>query len=518
MRISRALEGSFTVCRLSVVAAISLAGFLLIVNSSWRATPDSALYLALGESLARADGYVFNGEPHTHVPPGYPMIVSRSARVLGAHFLGYRLVMAFVGALTALFGVLLVWRLAGRDTALVVGGVYAVNHVLLHNSTLTISDVPFALFSMIALHALLFAGERKDRILWAVLAGFAVGLLPLIRINGLGFPPAAAFFLFCSWKDMRLRARVFWVAVFLLWAMAPFGMWQVWKSALPHSEAEGSYLNLVSGRSFQGQVWMIVSTFLGYVQETSYAITGLVIRTGVVEWIAFVIAFLGAARAYRDGDRLLVPLAAIEYCGLLLSPAGSRYLIFLGPALYLFLALGILEITGRFSDRVTAFQRPGRLLVWSFIALFVFNAGHNIKTVYQCRTALEPNGAQSERSLPFFVAARWLKTHAPGAPVLTARPRIIHYLSGSPTVPLIRFGVPEHEHRVTSEKAISDMMAAEKPQYLFVDEKIMDLNEQVAQVLNRLGYRLDEVPQAECSPRYRLYRLVRGDSRLQEEM
>ena len=515
-RIAGAIEGLFTVRRLGAVAVISLAGFLLIVNSSWIATPDSALYVALGESLARGDGYVFNGEPHTHVPPGYPMIVSRAARVLGANFLSYRIVMAFLGALTAVFGFLLIWRLAGRDAALLLGGACALNHVLLHNSTLTISDVPFALFCLIALHVLLFAGERKDRILWAVLAGFTIGLLPLIRINGLGFAPAAAVFLLFSWKDMRLRARLFWVAVFLLWALAPFGLWQLWKSSLPHSDAEGSYLNLVTGRTLQGQVWMIVTTLWGYVQETSYVITGLVLRTGVLEWIAPGVAVAGAVRACREGDRLLVPLAVIEYCGLLLSPAGSRYLIFLVPALYLFFALGILEVGGRLSRRVAACKNPGRLLVWCFVLVSVVNVGHNMKTIYQCRTALEAYGAQSERGLPFFVAARWLKTNAPGVPILTARPRIIHYLSGCPTIPLIRFGVPEQEHLVTSEKTIGEMMTARKPQFLFTDEKIADLNDRVESVLKMLGYRLDEIPAARCSDRYRLYRLVSREARPQE--
>ena len=514
--LSSVLDGVFSARRLAVVGIISLAGFVLIVNSSWTATPDSALYLALGESLARGDGYMFNGEPHTHVPPGYPMIVSRAAKVLGANFLSYRIVMGFIGALTALFGFLLVWRLAGRDVALLAGGAYAVNHVLLHNSTLTISDVPFALFSLLSVHGLLFACRGKDRILWTVLAGFAVGLLPLIRINGLGFPPAAAFFLLCSWKDMRLGPRFFLAAVFLAWAVAPFMLWQVWTSTLPPSEGEGSYLNLVAGRTFQTQVWMVVTTLWGYVQETSYAITGLVLRTGVLEWVAPAIALVGAVAAYRGGDRLLVPLAVVEYGGLLLSPAGSRYLIFMIPALYLFEALGILALGRLLSRRVAGFQRPGKLLVWCFILIGACNVAHNMKTIYQCRTALEPMGAQSERSLPYFCAARWLAENAPGAPVLTARPRIIHYLSGSPTIPLIRFGVPEQEHRVTSEDAIGTMMARKKPQFLFTDEKITDLNEHVVSVLNGLDFRLEEVTQAGCSPRYRLYRLVREDYRPQE--
>ncbi len=60
--------------------------FLLLINDSWNASPDSALYLSLGESLSSGKGYVFNGAPHTFVPPGFPLILAGINKCCGANF------------------------------------------------------------------------------------------------------------------------------------------------------------------------------------------------------------------------------------------------------------------------------------------------------------------------------------------------------------------------------------------------------------------------------------------------
>jgi len=186
--LSEALRGVYTPLRCAAVLGVALLGFLLVINSSWKATPDSALYLELGESLHRGCGYVFNGEPHTYVPPGYPSMVAFAAYVLGEGFLTYRILMALMGALTALAGYLFVRRLCGPDTGLLVGGLFAVNHVLLHNATFTTSDVPFALFTLVALNAALHAGSQP-RHPWGavVLAGLLAGVPALFRVNGWEF-------------------------------------------------------------------------------------------------------------------------------------------------------------------------------------------------------------------------------------------------------------------------------------------------------------------------------------------
>jgi hypothetical protein len=505
-RIGAAIPGVFTRSRVRVIFAVSALSFFSIVNSSWNATPDSALYLALGESIASGRGYVFNGEPHTFVPPGFPALIAATAWLFGPDFLCYRMVMALLGLFTAWTGYAFINRLCGKDTALLVGGLFAVNHALVYNSTFVLSDVPFALFSLIALHAVVSAARTERIALWAVLAGLAVGIVPLIRINGLGVPLAAAFFLLCSWTRLGWQKRLLMVGVFLAVAVLPTAMWQSAKASFPVSHSEGSYYDAVLGRDAVHQLHLIVTNLWGYFPETSEAITGLTIRTGFLELLAPMVTLVGMVQAFRQGDRLLVPLTVVQFGGLLLSSPGSRYLIFLIPALYLFLALGLLTVVPWIAKHAEA--KSGRVLVICFAIMALCNVGHNATTIVKARTAIEPYGAESERSLPFFSAARWLKANAPRATVLTTRSRIIHYLSGCPTVSLLRSGVPEHKAWVNEPDEIAKLMTQCKPEFLFTDSSKADLYEKVADTLAKLGMKVEPIPEATTSHRYRLYRIV----------
>ncbi|MBI5570418.1 MAG: glycosyltransferase family 39 protein [Desulfomonile tiedjei] len=506
--LSQALDGFSTFQRGLLIALVALAAFCLVINSSWTATPDSALYLALGESLARGDGYVFNGELHTFVPPGYPLLVSAAARLLGPDFLSYRILMALMGVMTAFLGYLLVLRLAGPDVAVFAGGLFVLNSTLLENSAMTLTDVPFAFFTLAALHVVLSATHAERKITWTVAAALIAGVPPLLRINGPGVPFALAFSLFCGWQGVEAKRRWLLVGLFLLVSLAPIAVWDLWKSTFPAGYGEGTYLDAVKGRSFSYQIWTIVDAFWGYFDEMNLALTGVRIKTGFLELIVPLVAFAGMVSAWRGGDRLLVPLTATQFCGLLLAPAGSRYLIFLLPALYLFLGLGILDICRWLSQRI---QRPvmgSTVLRVAFVVMVVLNVGHNVRTVVQARSPQEATGAETQRSLPFFVAARWLKANDPQAQVLTTRSRMIHYLSGNRTLPLLRSGVPIAEMWVEDKAGIRDLMSRGNAEYLFSDYREAALYAKVEDALRGLGYRLEEIPEASSPPRYRLFRLI----------
>jgi hypothetical protein len=493
--------------RMFALIMVTVLGFCLIVNNSWRVTPDSALYMVLGKSLATGQGYVFNGEPHTYVPPGYPMILAGTAKLLGDHFLSYRIIMALFGLLAAGLGYFFIYRMCGPDTALLAGGLFAVNHVLLDNATLTLSDVPFAFFVFVCLNAVLSLSVQENRVIRIALAGILTGLPPLLRINGLGVPPAAAVFLFCTWKDMKPLRRCLWITVFLLLSLAPFLLWQIWKASFPVSVSEGTYWDGIS-RQFGDQVQVVSSALIGYITELTYALTDANIRTGILELVIMAVTVLGAVIAFRRGERLLVPLTVIQFVGLLLSTAGSRYLIFLIPFLYLFLALGIVQLTKWISRISKRPIQPFLILIDCFIVLAVTNCTHNLITIYHCRTALEKNGAQSERSIPFFTTARWLKTHAPNARVLTTHSRSIHYLSGCRTIALVRSGVAMNETWVNTQDKLETLINETKPHFLFADSKNKILYNNIIKCINRLGLYIEVISEASPSERYHLYRIL----------
>jgi hypothetical protein len=510
--IIRAAEGVYSPSRLLAVWAVVLLGFCLAVSSSWRATPDAALYLELGESLARGTGYAFNGEPHTYVSPGYPAIVAAVARVFGGNFLAYRILMALAGLLTAAMGYLLVLRMCGRDVALLIGGVFVLNHELLFNATCTTTDVPFALVTLAGLNAVIRAAEGKRGTLWTLVSGLMIGLTPLVRINGWGIPPAAALFLYCAWTDRARAPRIAGVLLFFCTALLPAVIWELYKATFPVSTNEGTFVNAITGRSWYLQISIILDAAWGYVAETTSAVAGVTIKTGFLEFLIPILIVVGAVTALTRRERLLAPLAAIQFCGLLLSPAGARYLVFLLPALYLFLALGLLRSARSLSEslgvRARGLLAPRRLLVGVFVLLGILNAAHNVGTVVQARTALETSGAETERDLPFFAAARWIRARSPQGVVMSMHPRVLHYLSGIRSVELIRSGVPESRVWVNAPDEIRRLVEANHVTLLFTDNKNKHLYETVTRAVRDAGIGLEEIPEASPSPRFKLWKLV----------
>jgi hypothetical protein len=507
------LQGLYTRRRGLVLAAIVVLQFLLVVNNSWKATPDSALYLELGESLATGRGYVFNGEPHTYVPPGFPAIIAFGARFFGESFLTYRMLMALIGLLTAGAGYLLVFRLCGTDAAILVGGLFAVNHALLHNSTFSASDVPFALFGLCSLNAALSAARNPGKLRWTIFAALIAGIPPLIRINGLGLVATSAFFLWCTWKDVTLSRRLAHTALFLVLAIVPIAVWESHKAFFPVSVNEGTYYNaVIAGRTFAYQIEVTLTSIWEYGQETSYALTGVVLKTGFLEWIIPLLVIVGMWVAFRRGERLLLPMILVQFCGLFLMPAGSRYLILLIPGLYLFLAIGVLSVSkwmdGKLRGRTGRFPRPENILVGIFLLLAVLNLGHNLGTIYQARTAIESGGAESERDLPYFKAARWLKSQNSDGVVMTMHPRILHYLSGRPTIELTRSGVSYVQTWVRGQSVLQDLITSRSPAYFFSDALDQGLFNETVRALHSLGLNLELIPEAEASPRFRLWRIV----------
>jgi 4-amino-4-deoxy-L-arabinose transferase-like glycosyltransferase len=509
-----AVKGLRTSRRALTVVVLTVLSFGLIINSSWKATPDSALYLELGESLAHGRGYTFNGELHTYVPPGFPALVASSVRIFGGGFLTYRILMALMGLLAAGVGYLFIHRLCGRDIGFLVGGIFAVNHDLLYNSTFTTADVPFALFTFIGLNAVLSAAKAMDKVSWTIAAGLLIGLPALIRVNGWGVPPAAAIFLWCAWKNDAKGSRLFRIAVFLILAALPTISWELYRSTFPASFNEGSYLNAVSGRSAGMQLSIMLTSAWNYVAETSYSLTGVVIKTGFLEFIVPTITVVGMVVALMRKERLLVPLTLIQFAGLLLTPAGSRYLLPILPALYLFLALGLLRFSewaaSRFKKARNPLLEPKHILIGGFLLMAVLNVGHNAVTIVQARNAIEAGGAESARDLSFFTAARWLRTHSRNAVVLTMYPRVIHYLSGCPTAELIRSGVPEHEAWVKAQDQIQRLVSVRKPAFLFSDAKDTKLLQQVMKTIEHMGLKLEEIPEAAGSQkRFQLWWIIK---------
>ena len=489
-----------------------VAIFSLTVNSSWKATPDSALYLELGESLAAGKGYVYNEAPHTYVPPGFPLILSVWVNLFGTDFFHYRILMAVLGTLTAILGLGLVFRLCGKDVGIVVGGIFSINHTIVLNSTFTSSDVPFTMFCLIALHIMLWlSGHRNSRAIF-IIAALATGLPALVRINGLGVPPALAIFLWSLYPEQSGMKRFARPLLFMGLSFVLPLLWEFHKSGFPVSTQEGEYFRAVAGRSLETQIHVMLNSAWEYLFETAYTLTGVSMRTFALELLLFSGIMTGFVVAFRKGERLLSTFFVVQAGGLLLSSAGSRYLAPLIPALYLFFGLGGIKQVSLLNDVFhTRWLNRKKILICAFVLFALTNVGANFQTIYQARTAVQAHGAEQEKDRAFFAAAQWIRTNDPEARILSMNPRILRYLTGAKTSDILRSGVPEHLAWISTQNEISAILEKNSPNYLFVDLKNAGLKDIICETIQKHGYRLVEIEEARSGSRFSLWKIVSSE-------
>ncbi len=168
--------------RLFVVLVFVLIAVLFVaqVPGVLLVNPDSAVYMALGRSLARGGGYRFNFQPYAKYPPVYPAMLAAVYATAGESIRAMQTLTALagVGALVAAYA--LVKARAGRGPALGVAVLTAAcTWFQSHASVHIRADVPYTMFAMVAL----WYAERQIRSpRWSWLKWAAVALLATVAL------------------------------------------------------------------------------------------------------------------------------------------------------------------------------------------------------------------------------------------------------------------------------------------------------------------------------------------------
>ncbi len=160
------------------IAAVYLVG----VTGQWWPTPDSALYLGLGRSLAEGDGYRFNGLVHNIVTPGLPMILAGLRIIFGDGFWAPNLFMALCGLTSLLMAYLTVARLSDRRMALAVALATALSHTYFFNSHRILTDTPFVAIFWAILYT--YIRYRSGSTRWLIPMGLLTAAAIAVRAPG----------------------------------------------------------------------------------------------------------------------------------------------------------------------------------------------------------------------------------------------------------------------------------------------------------------------------------------------
>ena len=176
---------------LGLVVRLALA----LVTPEARAVrfPDSAEYLAIGESVVAGRGFVLPervmGERKlAQRMPGYPLLVAAAWWWADAPVRALLSAQAVMGAATVALVAWMAWRLAGVWAAVVAVALLAFDPYQAYFAALVLVEVPLGLALTAALAAgLVFLEAERGRWAWAVVAGLALAVATYLHPSALGF-------------------------------------------------------------------------------------------------------------------------------------------------------------------------------------------------------------------------------------------------------------------------------------------------------------------------------------------
>jgi hypothetical protein len=232
-------EGRIRTYTLIATALLALAAVFLVAWTTARygigVSPDSAHYVGAARSLAGGRGLQFNGEPFTHWPPLYPLLLAALSRC-GLEAL--HSARALAALLFVVNVVLIVCITQGQSrgipySGLIAGAVFLLTPEVIHAHLMAWSEPLF--YALALLSVLLLVSWTRDRSRWLLLGiGTLVGLAMLTRFAGVTLLPP---FLACILAARVRRPKRAWTdpVLFLAAAAIPMTIWLAWNSSVPHS-------------------------------------------------------------------------------------------------------------------------------------------------------------------------------------------------------------------------------------------------------------------------------------------
>ncbi|MBI2870182.1 MAG: glycosyltransferase family 39 protein [Candidatus Omnitrophica bacterium] len=186
---------------------------------------DSHGYVMLAKNILKGAGLTFDGvSPTAGVAPGFPVFLAGLFLIGIQSPVAIALVNSLMGGMTCVLVAALGTRLGGRTVGLASGYIAAFYPHLLFWTPYVLTETPFILAIVWALHLLLRFIEHPSAGR-AILCGLVLGCAALVR------PIALPFLIFATpwlaWQFRRSGDRLRWVAILAVTASLPLGAWAV---------------------------------------------------------------------------------------------------------------------------------------------------------------------------------------------------------------------------------------------------------------------------------------------------
>ena len=463
-------------------AAVVAVVYLLGVTNAWWPTPDSALYQGLGRSLFRGEGYRFNGELHTTVTPGLPVILGALHAAFGEGFWAPNLLMALCG----LGGLLLAWRTLIRRTdrrtafaaVLATAGLYRYYDY----SHLILTDAPFVL--LFWLLAYCCARALEGGWAWLIAVALAAAATLVVRAPGLVIlgPWAVAVALDRPGRA-PLRRRLA-VAATIAAAAAVVVVVLVWPGRLTGYAA-------ASGKGFS------VPTRLYYVLVGLTRLPDALTNTLLAQrsaWLTPVgvallaLAVTGGVALWRRGRRLAAVTCTLNVVGVCFfvgyRSVRARYMMALYPLILLLVFEGLFWCVGRLRrwkqrpDRPIVFLQAATVLTAGLIAV---NAPrvlrHAVYFAYRGHTGRYHEVIEHGKYAELRPLAEFLRERFGSDATIAVRPdrvSMLHFLGSVRAVPFKKVCVWNPWSAAHAEEIYADLRARPGLRAIVFDRGEMD--------------------------------------------
>ena len=194
--------------------ALGLCGLLmgiLLFDANLSLTGDNAQFINLGRSLAEGHGLseTIEGEPipHTKYPFGFPLLLAITHILFPDNLIALKSLVVLLYAISIPLTYLLIRRFAAPPMALGVNALCLASPLLLDYSHQVMSEIPFLLFSLVAL-LLLHRAQQSNNLSTLAPAIIAIIAAYYIRSAGIILIGTGIFFfaLHKKWKEAGLIA------------------------------------------------------------------------------------------------------------------------------------------------------------------------------------------------------------------------------------------------------------------------------------------------------------------------
>jgi len=429
-----------------LLAAACLAGvYLAGVSAKWWPTPDSAMLMGLGRSLAEGKGYRFNGQTNVHVTPGVPLALAGLRILLGPADWAPNLLLALCGLGAVAMAYLVTARLSDRRLALAVALCTGSSYVFFHNAHRVLTDIPFTLLFWGTLYACLRFGKgsRWWLVPAALLAGagIAVRVPAVVPLGVLAGAVALGGGLIRPWRRRLAAAATILAAT----AAACAGFYLLARAATGKTPVYLFYMDQVVPL---GPARVLRQTADALVKMPSLLAEILTAQDGAAAAVltglpALLLVVLGAVNFWRTGRRdlaglvVLVPMAMALTCG-----EGRIRVRYLLPvhALLVYAALeGLLWAVRRLRAAKPTSAKPTRYLVAVTVLTGIVIASNLPRLArdafyysYLSRTPRYYQAIREGGHSELFAAADVLRRHCPPDGLVAApgnMASLLHYLS-----------------------------------------------------------------------------------------